>query len=371
MSGWEFRQHDGAGLIVLAGDWLTRAHEPHPPELASQGNRAALERVAFDVSRLGRWDTTLVAFLCEVRRAATAAAVNFDDSALPGSARKLLALLPVEPSQKHPLAPGRLRFLARLGGGTILLLSDVGASATVMTGVVASSLRLLLGRARMRRADLLRDLLRAGPRAVAIVGIANFLVGAILAFVGAQELRRFGAESYVPSLVGVASVRELSSLITGIVMAGRNGGAYAARIASMRGNDEIAALRVIGIPIDDFLLLPAVMSLCLSMPLLYVFGCVFAIGGGFMVATTSIGMSAAAYLHQTVDAVPLGDFIFGAVKSIAFAALIGSVSCGMGLRAARSAMAVGEAATSAVVMNIVGIIALDAIFAVIIQTLGL
>jgi phospholipid/cholesterol/gamma-HCH transport system permease protein len=371
MSGWEYRQYDRVGLIVLAGDWLTLAREPQALELRARRNQAAIERVGFDVSRLGRWDTTLVAFLCEVRGAARAAAVTFDDSALPRAARKLLALLPVDPGQEQVPAPERLRFLTWLGGETILLLSDVGASAGVMTGVLGSLLRLLLGRARLRRADLLGDLLAAGPRAIAIVGVANFLVGAILAFVGAQGLHRFGAESYVPSLVGVASVRELSSLITGIVMAGRSGGAYAARIASMRGNDEIAALRVIGIPIEDFLLLPAVMSLCISMPLLYVFGCVFAIGGGFTVATLSLGLSGPAYLRQTLDAVPLSDFIFGAVKSVAFAALIGAASCGMGLKAARSAMAVGEAATSAVVMNIIGIIALDAIFAVIIQTLGL
>ena len=371
MSAWEFQQHDGAGLIVLAGDWLTRSSESPAPDLATRGNHGAIDRVAFDVSRLGRWDTTLVAFLCEVRRAASAGAVLFDDSALPGSARKLLALLPVEPDERRTVSPRRLRPLASLGQATALLLSEVGASTEVMVRVLAGSVRLLLGKARLRATDFLDDLISAGPRAVAIVGIANFLVGAILAFVGAAELRRFGAESYVPNLVGVASVRELSSVITGIVMAGRTGGAYAARIASMRGNEEIDALRVIGIPIDDFLLWPAIASLCVAMPLLYLIGCFIAMGGGLTVAIVSIGASASEYLRQSADAVPLSDFAFGAVKSVAFAALIGAMSCATGLKAARSAAAVGEAATRAVVMNIVGIIALDAIFAVIFETLGL
>jgi len=371
MSAWEFQQHEGAGLIVLAGDWLTRSQESHAPDLGMRRDHFAIDRIGFDVSRLGRWDTTLVAFLCEVRRAAAAAAILFDDSALPGSARKLLALLPLEPAHKPALARRRPQPLAWLGGEAVLRLSEVGASTQVLASVIAGSIRLVLGRARLRAADFRDDLISAGPRALAIVGIANFLVGAILAFVGAAELRRFGVESYVPNLVGVASVRELSSVITGIVMAGRTGGAYAARIASMRGSEEIAALRVIGIPIDDFLLLPAIASLCIAMPLLYLFGCFIAMGGGLTVATVSLGSSAAEYLRQSIDAVPLSDFVFGALKSVAFAALIGATSCATGLRAARSAAAVGGAATSAVVANIVGIIALDAIFAVIFQALGL
>jgi phospholipid/cholesterol/gamma-HCH transport system permease protein len=131
----------------------------------------------------------------------------------------------------------------------------------------------------------------------------------------------------------------------------------------MRANDEIAALRVFGIPIIDFLILPSLVSLCLVMPILYLLGCLASILGGLAVATVSLGFTALQYLRETLDAVPLGDFVFGAAKSIAFAALIATLSCRMGLKAARTARAVGDAATGAVVANIVGIIALDALFA--------
>jgi phospholipid/cholesterol/gamma-HCH transport system permease protein len=369
MPAWEFRSANGAGMIALSGDWLTRS-EVHAPELARLYTNPTIRRVTFDTSRLGRWDTMLVAFLWDIKRAATASGMVFDDSGLPPSARELVSLLPVAPRQPRTPAQRRLRPLSWALTKAVNLLIEVGSSAVLVVETAAGSARLFLGRARFRGVDLLADLLNAGPRAVAIVATVNFLVGAILAFIGAAELRQYAAETYVPNLVGVASVRELSSVVTAIVMAGRTGGAYAARIAAMRSNDEIAALQVLGIPVSEFLILPAVVSLCLAMPILYLLGCFVAIVGGLSVSIVSLGFTPFQYLRETVDAVPLSDFVFGAIKSIAFAALIGTVSCQVGLKAARSARAVGDAATAAVVANILGIIALDALFAVMMDASG-
>jgi len=370
MSGWDLAQRGAEAVIVLSGDWLTRSQGPRAPELTHICRRAAIARIGFDVEQLGRWDTTLIAFLWEVRQAAAASGAVLDDSALPESARKLLRLLPLRRAEEAVPKRSPIRPLVWTGTSAFRLLADVAGTTAVVGAAFRGGVRLLLGRAQLRRADLLTDLSDAGPRAVAITGLVNFLVGAILAFVGAVELRRFGAESYTANLVGVAAVRELSSVVTAIVMAGRTGGAYAARIASMVGNDEIAALKVTGIPIGDFLLLPAIISLCIMMPFLYLFGCLLAIAGGMAVATTSLGFTAAEYLRQTLQAVPLSDFLIGALKSATFAVLIGAVGCYTGLKAARSAEAVGNAATRAVVLNIVGIIGLDAVFAVLINTLG-
>jgi phospholipid/cholesterol/gamma-HCH transport system permease protein len=369
MSAWEFRSRNGAATIALSGDWLTRS-QVHAPEIVRLCKNPAIRRVAFDTGRLGKWDTTLVAFLWDVKRAAVANGTTFDDSALPRSARQLMSLLPA--ALRKPPIPARFRFhpISWIVTRAVNLLAEVGSSAVLVAETAAGSARSLLGRARFRWVDLLSDLLNAGPRAVAIVGTVNFLVGAILAFIGAAELRAYAAQTYVPNLVGVASVRELSSVVTAIVMAGRTGGAYAARIASMRGNDEIAALRVLGIPVSEFLVLPAVISLCIAMPILYLLGSFIAILGGLAVSTVSLGFTAMQYLRETLDAVPLSDFVFGVIKSVAFAALIGTVSCRMGLKAARSARAVGDAATGAVVANILGIIALDALFAVIMDARG-
>ncbi len=369
MPAWEFQTRNDAGLIALAGDWLTRS-DVHPPEIARLCSNLAIRQVGFDISGLGRWDTTLVAFLWDIKRAAAAGGVVFDDSALPASVRQLLSLLPA--ARRTPRAEARIPFHALAWTLTHAsdLLAEVGAGTMLIVETLAGSARLLLGRARFRAVDLLSDLLDAGPRAVAIVATVNFLVGAILAFIGAAELRQYAAETYVANLVGVASVRELSSVVTAIVMAGRTGGSYAARLASMRGNDEVAALRVLGVSINEFLILPSVVSLCLAMPILYLLGCLTAILGGLAVSTLSLGFTAVQYLRQTHDAIPLADFVFGAVKSFAFAALIATVSCRMGLKAAHTARAVGDAATSAVVANILGIIAIDAMFAVIMDARG-
>ncbi len=201
--------------------------------------------------------------------------------------------------------------------------------------------------------------------------MVNFLVGAILAFIGASQLSRFAASAYVADLVGLALVREMAPVMTAIIMAGRTGGAYAARIATMQGGEEIDALAVAGIPTVDYLVLPAVLSLTLTLPFLYLYGCLIGLLGGLIVAMTMLGITAQSYLQETLAAVPLNRFVFGFGKCIAFGLLIGVASCQIGLRAGRSAADVGAAATRAVVVGIVGVIALDAAFAVLANGAGL
>lgn len=232
MAAWEFRHGAGKGVIGLSGSWLVRFGQAPMPEV-------------------GR--------LC--KRAAGTAGLALDDAALPESAKQLLRLLPSRAPRPASAPQPPLPFLARLGTRSIELLAAAGASATLAVAVPVGCGRLLLGRAQVRAVDFVADLLDAGPRAWGVVCVVNFLIGAVLAYIGAAELRPFGAENYVPSLTAVASVREISSVMTAIVMAGRTGGAYAARIASMKENDEIAALQTAGIPHNDFVLLPAITSL--------------------------------------------------------------------------------------------------------------
>jgi len=222
----------------------------------------------------------------------------------------------------------------------------------------------------MRGVDLMANLRDAGPAALLIVSVVNVLIGAILAFVGAVQLRKFAADAYVANLVGLAVVREMAAVMTAIVMAGRTGGAYAARIATMQGNEEIDALQVTGIPVSGYILLPAILALVVTLPFLYLYGCLVGMLGGFAVSIAMLNVTGAGYLSQTLDAVSFGQFGFGFGKSIAFAALIGVTSCRIGLKAGRSAADVGAAATQAVVVGIVGVIALDALFAVLANVAG-
>jgi phospholipid/cholesterol/gamma-HCH transport system permease protein len=216
----------------------------------------------------------------------------------------------------------------------------------------------------MRRSDLLTSVYDAGVAALPIVTIVNILVGGIVAFVGSLQLRKFGADIYIADLVGITMVREMAALMTAIVMSGRTGGAYAAQIATMLGNEEIDAIQAIGIPVYDYLILPRVLALTFMMPFLYLYGCAVGIFGGFVVAVAMLNLSPDSFIDETRLSVSGGQFVFGLVKAIAFGALIALVGCRSGLKSGRAAADVGLATTSAVVICIVGVIALDAVFAV-------
>ncbi len=234
-----------------------------------------------------------------------------------------------------------------------------------LLGEVAQLLpRFAMARAKVRGAEVLEVLAESSSRALAIVAVVNLLMGAILAFVGAVQLRRFGAGIYVADLVGIASVRELTPIITAIVLAGRTGASFAARIATMQGNEEIDALTTLGVSPVEFLVLPRVVALTLLMPLLYVYGCAFALVGGQWIATPILDLPPAGYWTAIQEAIRGANFAIGGLKAAVFGALVALLGCHYGLQADRSAAGVGSATTSAVVSSIVGIIALDAVFAV-------
>lgn len=375
---WQITHDQSVPQLSLTGAWLS--HNIDLPSFTAEdlrqviqdhGARDSAPALQCDSSGVTAWDTGLIAFLWDVRRACDRAGMTFETSTLPHPMRQLLDLLPDAPSPSRAISCARRPFLETLGASFLALLTETGTIAGLASQTARAALRSLSGRSGMRGSDLLTDFVNAGPSALIIVGVVNFLVGAILAFVGAVQLQKFAAGIYVASLVGIATVREMAAVMTAIIMAGRTGGAYAARISTMQGNEEIDALRVFGIPVSSYLILPAVLSLVITMPLLYLYGCLIGMLGGYVVAISMLDITSLGYFHQTVIAFGTGQFVFGFIKSIVFGAFIGLTSCRIGLKAGRSAADVGIAATRAVVIGIVGVIALDAIFAVIANSVGI
>jgi phospholipid/cholesterol/gamma-HCH transport system permease protein len=362
---WHARADRGGVVVELAGDWTVSVDARVEPGSLQKilDTAAAGHGIAFDAQQLGRWDSTLLVFLASLRREAAARRIPFDDTGLPPAAARLLALT----AEAVPIAT-RARstnpLLSRVGQTAIDAGGEVVQVMTLVGDTLLSGGRAVRGQVRMRGVDLMTCIHEAGAAALPIVTIVNVLIGGIVAFVGAVQLRRFGADIFVADLIGVAMIREMVSLMTAIIMSGRTGGAYAAHIATMLGNEEIDALGVIGIPVNDYLILPRLLALTAMMPLLYLYGCAVGIFGGFVVAVAMLNLSPRGFIDEITSAVAGGQIVFGLVKSVAFGALIAIVGCRAGLRAGRSAADVGQAATKAVVTGIVGVIALDAVFAI-------
>ena len=359
---------DGSNAIVtLSGDWVARTDGVDLKavhDLIKPGVRA----LKFDTSKLGHWDSALLAFLLDVRQAANQAAIAFNEEGLPTPARRLLKLAsdPVAVSPAKPESP----FVDRVGLWAIAIWSE-GVEACALAGnVLLRSAVAVRGRAAMRVVDLVEAMYDAGLAALPIVTVVSLLVGGILAFIGATELSKFGAGVYVANLVAIGMVREMAALMTAVIMAGRTGGAYAANIAAMQGAQEIDALSAMGIPVFDYLILPRMLALTAMMPILYLYGCLMGMVGGLCVGTATLHVTATSFFVEAQQSLTGAEFALGLAKSLCFGAFIAIVACRVGLRAQRNAAAVGNAATTAVVIGIVGVIALDAVFDLCASILG-
>lgn len=225
--------------------------------------------------------------------------------------------------------------------------------------------RCAVGRARFRRIDLMIALDSCGPKALPIVTLISVLIGLIFGFVGAIQLQDFGAEIYVADLVAISMAREMGAIMTGIIMAGRTGAAFAAQLGTMQVNEEIDAFRTLGFQPVEFLVLPRMLALMAMMPLLCIYSIALGIFGGALVGVAMLGLTPTEYWTETLLSVGLTDFAIGVVKSVAFGIIVAVSGCLKGIQSGRSASAVGDAATAAVVMAIVLIIVFDGLAAVV------
>ena len=209
-----------------------------------------------------------------------------------------------------------------------------------------------------------------GADAWLVTSAANLLVGLIIGFIGVSQLGRFGATSYVPELVVVTHFRELGALITAIIVAGRSGAGLASEIATMKVSEEIDALRSIGFDPVRWLVVPRCLALVIVLPILTWIGDVFALGGGLIATTTMTDMPIRMYLTATAGAITGTNFLAGLIKSPFLALAIGIVACGQGLATQGGAAAVGARTTTAVVLSIFSVIAINAVFTLLFVVIG-
>lgn len=354
-------------VIELAGDWRLDAGMPSsaPVRRALESSRD-LRRLRFEATGLGGWDSSLLTVVAEIVSDAGGRELEVDRSGLPAGLRRLLSLAEAVPEAADARGtPNETPVLDRIGAVTISAGHSFAAGLDFLGATLLAFFRFLVGRARMRRVDLWLMVQQAGAEALPIVTLVAFLLGLILAFVGAIQLRQFGATVYVADLVGVAMVRDMGALITAIVMAGRSGAAYAAQLGSMKVTQEIDALTTMGISPIEFLVVPRVVALFSMMPLLTLYADFLGIVGGGAVGTSMLDISGTAYVQQTISAVSIGDVAGGVAKGGVYGLLVALAGCLRGMQAERSSSGVGDAATSAVVTSIVAIIAAAGVFQVV------
>ena len=361
---------DSVLLVELAGDWLARAALPDLAAVQQELGRTEAKVLEFDARALGRWDSALLVRILALNDLCAKAKLEFRATTLPEGLAKLIALSQAVPEKtdaaRKITTPA---FLQRVGESGLAAWAGAATMLSFFGESVVASVKLVRGLAQFRWSDTFMVIQECGPEALGIVALINFLIGMILAFVGATELAQFGASIYTADLVAVATVREMACIMTGIIMCGRTGAAFAAQLGTMKVNQEIEAFQTFGISPFEFLVLPRMLALVLMMPLLCLFANVIAIAGGFLVSTLMLDVSPVLYLDRTVESIRLTTFVLGVAKGGFFGVIVALTGCLRGMQCGTNAAAVGQATTSAVVTGITWIIASDGIFAVICNAL--
>ncbi|MFH0998388.1 MAG: ABC transporter permease [Pseudomonadota bacterium] len=359
-------QTDASAIINLSGKWQTGAELPKADEaLGILALKPLLRTVTFDASELMGWDSNLLTFLIKIKKNLEKSGIDCRTDDLPEGARRLLKLAAAVPVHLETKKDTRSEtFLSRIGGRTITLAGSAGEVFAFLGEATMALIALFKGRASFRRSDVLLFLQESGVQALPIVSLISILFGLILAFVGAIQLQTFGAQIYVADLVGIAMVRVMGAVMTGIIMAGRTGASYAAQLGTMQVNEEIDALITLGVSPMEFLVLPRMLALTLMMPLLCAYADIMGIFGGMIVGIGMLDLSPMAYLAETKTTLSLANLWIGLFHSAVFGVIISLTGCLRGMQCGRSASAVGYATTSAVVTAIVAIVVATAVITV-------
>lgn len=328
-------------------------------------------RVRIVGNSLNETDSRLLAWIFSVARECSRLGVMLSLEAMPEQITRQIALALSVPERKGAKREHHKdSVIITIGKATVGIVTDLKGWLNFLGELLVSLSSFVKGRARVPVRDIWNIVDECGPGALPIVTLISTLVGVILAFIGAQQLRQFGAQIFVANLVSVAMLREMGAVMAGVIMAGRTGAAFAAQLGTMQVNEEIDALKTFGISPMQYLVVPRVVALVVMMPLLCVYADMLGILGGAVVSSLTLDISLMQYFNQAKTAVHLADLWLGVFKSCVFGVLIAIAGCLSGIRCGRSASAVGVAVTSAVVSGIVAIVLSDALFAFITELVG-
>jgi phospholipid/cholesterol/gamma-HCH transport system permease protein len=360
--------------FALSGSWTARGIGAIEPQLNALSAPSKSDMVV-DGARIEALDTAgawvLQKLLWRLRDEGTAVQVR---DLRPEFAKLLEAVGPQAADQTDTLSPvasapsstleGLGRSAAAAFEQSVALLGFVGESAVALAGSVAHP-------ARFRWRPILYNIRSAGFDALPIVGLLSFMLGIVIAYQGADQLRQYGANIFVADLVGLSMLREFAPLITAIIIAGRSGSAYSAQIGTMAVTEEIDAMRTLGIAPLDLLVLPKILALVIALPLLTVFADVLGVFGGMIMARAQLGVGFGEFLDRFVKAVSITAYMVGIGKAPVFAAIIAVVGCFQGFRTKGGADSVGRQTTRSVVQSIVLVLVADGLFSIAFSALDL
>ncbi len=365
------RPVEGTLLIHLAGSWKIKGGLPSAAEVF-QETGPETKLITFDLNELTSWDSGLLTFLIKIIDYCTGNNVEVDRGGLPEGVTRLLLLASAVPDREGGRkALERGPFFAMVGVAAIDFYCSSVDLLVFIGEVFPATLKMIGGKARFRRSELVLIIQQVGVQALPIVSLISFLVGLILAFIGAIQLKLFGAQIYVADLVGIGMVREMGAIMTGIIMAGRTGASFAAELGTMQVNEEIDALTTLGIDPVEFLVLPRMVATTLMMPLLCLYADLMGILGGMVVGVGMLELNPIEYYTRTIEAVGLTNLWIGLFMGLVFGVLVSLAGCMRGMQCGRSSSAVGAATTSAVVTGIVGIIVATAVITIICDVLAI
>jgi len=366
---------DEPGGVVLRaeGEWIVVSASELDRRLSAL-KLPQRQHVTVDLAGVDRLDSTGAWLLLRTERAL---AERGNEVALANLAPRFVPLLDqvrsrgmVEPLP-HPVPPHHtlVGFVAQIGQVTLVLLNRL-FSILGFTGLVTETVfRLLRQPGRLRTIATLVQMEQVGLNALPIVGLLSFLIGVVMAYQGADQLRRFGAEIYTVNLLGVSILRELGVLLSAIIIAGRSGSAFTAQIGTMQVNEEIDAMRTLGLDPVEVLVLPRLFGLGITLPLIVFYADFMGLLGGALMSWVVLDISIPTFVSQLQGAVTEGTLWVGVVKAPFFAAIIALVGCYEGLNVTRSAESVGKLTTQSVVESIFFVIVTDAAFSIVFSVL--
>ncbi len=323
-------------------------------------------KLVIDLSKVEFLDSAGALGLLQLEEDAKAESIPFRFSNVTEDARKIMGLINRKALAMKPFISDQTsqNLIEQVGEAAVRTFNDFVSIMSFLGDLLTALFHSFLHPGAVRWEDVFFYMKRAGAEGLPIVGLITFLLGLIIAFMSSLQLKEFGANIYVASLVGVAMVTELGPIMTAILVAGRSGSAFAAEIGTMKVNEEVDALVTMGFDPTRFLAVPKVLAAALVVPVLTLYADFFGIGGGLAVGVLGLDLTVFTYLQETMKVITIASIVKSLIKSVVFAVLISGIGCQRGFQVRGGAEAVGSATTSAVVAAIFLIIVTDSAFAI-------